>query len=114
MSCQFDALSFAARKRRRRLAQPQISQTNIIEYLQRFVILVTSRKKADRFAHRHIQNFVNVLAAITNVQNLLFKPRAFAFFANQFDVGEKLHLNRYRAVALANVAASARQIEGEV
>jgi hypothetical protein len=55
-----------------------------------------------------------ILAAITHVQNLLFETRAFALFANQLDVSEKLHLHGDGAVALANVTTAAGQVERKV
>ena len=57
---------------------------------------------------------MNVLAAITNVQHLLLEARALAFFANQFDIGKKLHLDRHSAVALANFTTAARHIKRKV
>ena len=42
------------------------------------------------------------------------EARAFAFVADQFDVGQELHLHRHRAVALAGFAAAAGNIEGKM
>ena len=57
---------------------------------------------------------MHVLAAITDVKNLLLETRAFAFFAYQFDICQKLHLDGHRAIALANITAAAGQIKREV
>ena len=74
----------------------------------------TPEKKCRASLDRQVQNFVNVLAAIAHFQDLRLVARAFALFADQFDIGEKLHLHGDRAVALAGFAASAGDIEGKV
>src|SRR5207248_2136746 len=56
----------------------------------------------------------DVLAAIAHVQNLRLEARALALLADEFNICEKLHLDRDRAVALAHVAAPAGHVEGEV
>src|SRR5437588_9995956 len=111
MRRELNSLSFAAGQGRRGLAQTKIAQANFIEHAQTIGDLVYVAKERDRFAHRHVQNVVNVLAAITHVEDLLFEARAFAFFADEFDVREKLHLDRDRAVALTNFTAPTRNIE---
>ena len=50
---------------------------------------------------------MHILAAITHVENLLLESRAFAFLANQLNVGKKLHFHSDCAVALANVTTPA-------
>src|SRR5512147_1046497 len=57
---------------------------------------------------------MNVLALIANGEHLRLVTRAFALFADEFDVGEELHLDGNGAVALAGFAASAGDVEGEV
>src|SRR5437764_452742 len=104
MRRELDSLRFTARKRRRRLAQAKITQAYFIQHAQTICDLIYVAEEGDRLAHSHVQNIVNVLAAITHVEDLLFEARAFAFFADEFDVREKLHLDRDRAVALTNFA----------
>ena len=57
---------------------------------------------------------MNVFAFIADIENLRLVARAFAVFANQFDVGEELHLHRHGAVALARLTATAGNIKTEV
>ena len=57
---------------------------------------------------------MDVLAAIAHLQHLRLEAGAVALFANQFNVGEKLHLHRYRAVSLANLASATWDIEGKM
>jgi len=54
---------------------------------------------------------VDVEAFIADVQDAALEARALAFLAHQLDVGEKLHLDRDGAVALAVLAAAARDVE---
>ena len=57
---------------------------------------------------------MDILALITHIKNRSFVPRPPAFLAEEFDVGEKLHLYRYGSVALASLATAAGNVEGEV
>ena len=76
--------------------------------------LGTPAEKVQRLAHRQAEDFVDILVAIAHFQNAALEARAAAFLADQFDVGEKLHLDGDRAVALAGLAAPAGDIEGKV
>ena len=111
MRCEFHALGFTARQRRRRLAQAKIIKPNFIQHPQTICDPIYVAEEGDRFAHSHVQHIVNVLAAITHVEHLLLEARALALFAYELDVREKLHLDRDRAVALTNFASPARHIE---
>ena len=57
---------------------------------------------------------MHILAAIAYVQDLLLEPRAFAFLAYELDIGKELHLDRDRAVALANLTTTTGKVEREV
>ena len=57
---------------------------------------------------------MNVLALVANLEHLRLVARAFAFVADQFDVGEKLHFDGDRAIALAVLAAAAGNVEGKM
>jgi hypothetical protein len=54
---------------------------------------------------------VNILPVILYFQDAALEARSPAFFANQFDIRQKLHLHRDRAVALARLATASRHIE---
>src|SRR5207253_11405778 len=114
MGRQLYALRFAAGKRGCRLPQTQVTKSDFVHHAQAIRNPRHLAKEGDRFANRHVQYVVNVLAAITNVQHLLLETRALAFFANQFDIGEKLHLNGDGAVALANFTTAAGHIKRKV
>ena len=71
-------------------------------------------KEVDRFAHGQLQNFVDVQTVVVDFENARLVARSFAFLADQFDIGEELHLHRDRAVALADFAAAAGNVEREM
>src|ERR1019366_4732038 len=108
---QLHALRLAARKRRRRLPQPQISQPNFLQRPQLLRDLWHFRKKLQSFLNGEVQNFVNVLPAIPHVEHGWLIARPLTLLANQFDVGQELHLHRDRAVALACLTTPARNVE---
>ena len=57
---------------------------------------------------------MNVLAVVAHFQHLGLVARALALLADQFDVGQELHLDGDRSVALADIAAAAGNVEGKV
>src|SRR5262245_64073375 len=57
---------------------------------------------------------MDVPAPVFDVEDRRLEPGAFALLADQLDVGQELHLDRDRAVALAHVAPPARDVEREV
>src|SRR5580700_466501 len=114
MRRQFHALRLSSRQSCRRLPEPQISQTNFFQHAQLVGKLGHFGKKLERLFHREAQHLVNILSAVAHVEYLRFITSPFALFANEFDVGEKLHLNRNRAIALTSFAPPARNVERKV
>src|SRR5947209_19030038 len=111
---ELDALRFAARKRCGRLAEAEVAEAHVVEDAQAVTDLRGVAEKRHRLAHGHVEHVVDVLSSVAYVQDLRLEARALALLADQFHVGEELHLDRHRAVALAHVAAPARHVEGEV
>ena len=58
-----------------------------------------------------MQHFVDILVAVADFEDAALEARAAAFFADQLDVGQKLHLDGDGAVALAGFAAAAGNVE---
>ena len=56
---------------------------------------------------------MDVLALVVDFEDGGFVARAVAFFAGELDVGEELHFDGDGAVAFADVAAAAGDVEGE-
>ena len=71
-------------------------------------------KERQRLLHRQLQHFVNVEAVVSDFQNAGLEAGALAVVADQFDVGQELHLHGDRAVALAGFAASSGNVEGKM
>src|SRR5262245_53166905 len=72
------------------------------------------RKEGDRLTYSHIQDFVDVLTAMFDIENRALESRSLTFFADQFDIGQELHFDGHRTIALTGVTASARNVEGEM
>src|SRR6266536_2324446 len=114
MRCELDALCLAARKSSGRLAQTKVSQAHLVKNTETIGDLWHLAKKGNRFVHGEIEHLMNILAAITYVQNLLLEPRSLAFLTYEFYVGKELHLYRNCAISLANLAPAPRQVKGKV
>src|SRR5581483_4527938 len=104
-------LGLASGERSRRLSEPQISQPDLFQHAQLFRDLRHGGEKLQRFFDREVQHLMNILAAISDIQYLRFVARALAFFADQFYVGQELHLYRDRTIAFAGIASPAGDIE---
>ncbi len=66
-------------------------------------------EKVHRLAYRELQHFVDIQIVVANLQDAALVARTLALFADQFHVGQELHLHRHRAIALAHFAAAARE-----
>ena len=67
----------------------------------------------ERFLDGHVEDVVDVAALVLDVEDGGFVTGSVAFFAGKLDVGEELHLDGDGAVAFADVAAAAGDVEGE-
>src|SRR6202140_2170971 len=114
MRRQFHALRFASRERRRRLPKAQVSQPDFLQRPQLLGDLWRLGKEFQRLLHRQVQHFVNVLAAIAHLEHRRLVARALALLTNQFDIGQKLHFHRYRAVSLTSLTTPAGYVERKV
>ncbi len=110
---QLDALGFAARKRRGRLAKLDIRQPHILEHLQNRLNLGDVFEKLIGIFHGHIQHFKDVLALVFDLQRLSGIPLSFADFAGDIHIRQKAHADLDDAIALAGLAAPALDVEGE-
>src|SRR5580700_6181495 len=57
---------------------------------------------------------MDVEAVVADIQNGALEAGAFAFFADEFDVRQELHLDGDRAVPLTGLATPSRNVEGEM
>ena len=111
---QLHALGFAAGERGRRLAEPQVAEADFVQHAQLLDDLGHAGEEVQRLLDGEVEHVVNVLAVITNLEDLGLVARAFALLADQLDVGEELHFDGDSAVALADFAAAAGNVEGEM
>src|SRR5258708_739479 len=88
MRRQLHSLGFTAAQRCGRLSKAQITEADVRQNLQLRNQALVLRKEGQSFLHRQLQNFVDVQAAVTYVQNAALEARAFALFTHQLHVGE--------------------------
>src|SRR5215831_13816658 len=108
-----EALRFAARERRRRLAEPQITKPDLLQLPERLAEFLFARKEADRFVDGELENLVDVAAVHANVEHRGLESLAAAFVAGHEHVRHEHHLDLEIAGALARFAAAARDVEAE-
>ena len=111
MRSQLHRLFLAARKRSRRLPQPQITKANLIQHRQPIEQARNPNKEAQRLFHRKIQHLMDVLALVVHAKNLGLEACSVAVFAGQLHISQKLHLDRHCSIALASLAAPPRNVE---
>ena len=110
---QLHALRLAARQRRRRLAELDVAEADVLQRAQ----LVGDRRKVleqrQRLIDRQVEHVGDRLAAILDLERLAVVAAALALLARDVDVGQEVHLDRDHAVALARLAAAALDVERE-
>ena len=111
---QLHALRLAAGERGGRLAQAQIAQAHVVQHLQLVHQARGGAENVHGFAHGELQRLVDIESVVANLEDAALVARALALFAHQLDVGQELHLDGHRAIALADLAAAAGDVEGEV
>ena len=110
---EFDALGFAAGERGGGLAEADVDEADLVEDVELVDDLGMAGEVGEGFLDGHVEDVVDVLALVLDVEDGGLVTGAVAFFAGQLDVGEELHLDRDGAVAFADVAAAAGDVEGE-
>src|SRR5207237_6586939 len=107
------ALGFAAREGRCRLSEVDVSQTYVIEELEFRPDTRLMLEKVERVGDRQVEHVGDRLSFITDLQCFPIVTPAFADFARDVDIGQKMHLHLYEPIALARLAAAAFDIERE-
>ena len=111
---QLHALRFTARQCSRRLPQPQVAESDFVQHPQLFGQPRNLGEELQGFANRQVQHFVDVLGLVANLEHLWLVARPLALVADEFHVGEELHFHGDGAIALADFAAAAGDVEREV
>src|SRR5277367_32956 len=114
MRRQLDPLGFSARERRRRLPKTHIAKAHFIKNIELVDDLGMSGKINQSLFHCHGENVVDALALIFDIEGGIFVTRTVTFLARQFNISQELHLDRNGAVAFADIAAAAGDVEGKV
>ena len=114
---ELQALGFAARQGGHRLTEPQVIESDILEWLQAGGDVIVVGKKGQRLMHREFEHIGDRAGSAAsgdcNLQNFGPEAPAVAVGAAQIDVGQKLHLDMLEAVAAAGRAAPIAGIEAE-
>ena len=97
------------------LSQFDVSQSNLLQGLEPVYDgrLSMLGKEADSLRHGHIEHVVDVLALESHFQHIVFEAHAVASLTGERQVGHELHFYGDHSRALAFLAASSRDIEGE-
>ena len=64
-----EPLRLAARERRRRLAEPQIAEPDLLQLPERLAELLLAREEANRLVDRELEHVVDVLAVHAHVEH---------------------------------------------
>ena len=113
---ELEPLRLAARERRGRLAESQITEADRSSALR----AVASRcrdacaKKPRASSIVSVEHFVDVAALIADREDVALEAAAVTSFALHFEIGHEMHLDRHRAGAVASFASSAVDVEGKI
>src|SRR4030095_9588990 len=110
---QLQALRLPARQRCERLAYAHILQAHGAQRMKRIGNVFAVLEEFECVGDGEIQNLANIFAAIGYFQDLLAEAAAMTFGTRGVNVGEKLHLDFFKALAAAGLAAAALDVEGK-
>ena len=110
---ELDALRLAAGERRRGLAEAHVVEADVVQRLQPARDLRDVREELERLLDRHLEHVGDRLALEADVERLAVVALAVALLARHVDVGQEVHLDLDLAVAAADLAAAALDVEGE-
>ena len=110
---ELDPLRFPARQRRRGLPESHVPEADVEERLElpcdRRLVL----EELERLLDRHVEDLGDVLVLERDVERVAVVAGALAHLARHVHVGQEVHLDLDRAVALARLAPPAFHVERE-
>src|SRR6266481_3471475 len=111
MSYQLQPLRFATGKRVQRLAESQITKSDLFEHFKsgrnfRTAIATAFGKKLDGFADREFKNIMNGFSVEAHLEHVWLETFAFAFGAAHVEIAQKLHLDLFVSCARATFATA--------
>src|SRR5690606_450355 len=107
------ALRLPARERGRRLADAGVAEADVFHQLELALGRGDVLEELELLVHRHVEHVGDRLAADLHLEGLAVVPLTLADLAGDVDVGQEVHLDLDRAVALARLAAAALDVERE-
>ena len=110
---ELDPLRFASRQRAGRLPEGEIAKADFLHGGQLVGHRGDSAEKGERFVDGHVENVGDIFSFVGDFQRFAVVAASVADVAGDEDIGEKMHFDFERAVALAVLAASAFDIEAE-
>ena len=110
---ELDALRFAARERRRLLADLDVVEADALQRLHLLADRGHGLEQRLGLLDRHVEHIGDRLVAVFHLQRLAVVALALADVAGDVDVRQEMHLDLDQAVALAGLAAAALDVEGE-
>ena len=110
---QLYALALTSGERGGGLSQLDIAQSHFLDNLNLIQYLGHILEELHRTVDGHIQHIGNGLAFKAHFQRLAVIAFAVAHLARHIHIRQEIHLNAFVAVALASLAASATDVEGE-
>ena len=110
---ELDALGLAAGEGGGGLAEADVAEADLVEDVELVDDLGVAGEVDERLLDGHVEDVVDVLVAVFDLEDRGFVTGAVALFAGELDVGEELHFDGDGAVAFADVAAAAGDVEGE-
>ncbi len=117
--CEFHTLILTARQCGRRLAEFDISQSYVFEWLQSldYAALYGSvglREELYGLGYSHVEYVADIFVAVFHFENFFLEALSVAYLAGYYHIGQKLHRYGYNALAFTFLAASALGVEREV
>ena len=110
---QLDALGFAAGERRRRLADLDVVEADRVQRAELVMDRGDVFEVGHRFLHVHLEHLGDALFLVHHLQRFAIEAVAVADGARDPDVGQEIHFEPVRAVAVARFAAAALHVEAE-
>ena len=106
-------MRLTARKGSRGLTYFNISESDVKKRAELSLYLRNAVKKAHSLLDRHFKHVVNALALVLDLKGVAVVSFSITNVAFHVYVGQEIHLNALDAVALARLAPTAPDVEGE-
>src|SRR5437763_6818547 len=110
---EFDALRLAAGERRRRLADLDVAEADLLKHAHLVADAGDRLEQLGRLLDVHVEHVGDRAALELHLERLAVVAGAVAHVAGDVDVGQEVHLDLYEAVALARLATAALDVEAE-